>query len=78
MSFDLNSVRRLKTAGDPVWSEYQRLVTECDASAYDSPAHRALGRFQKAWEQRPNELTEEVRELNVERAEAAEAAKRVA
>jgi hypothetical protein len=76
MSFDLNEVRRLKTAGDPVWSEYQRLVAECDASAYGSPAHRALGRFQKAWEQDPNGLMERVRELNVERAEAAEAARR--
>jgi hypothetical protein len=78
MSFDLNEVRRLKTAGDPVWSEYCRLVSECDASAFDSLAHRELGRFQKAWEQNPNELMERVRGLNVERAEAAERAARSA
>jgi hypothetical protein len=76
MSFDLNEVRRIKTAGDPAWSEYCRLVAECDASAYDSPAHRALGEFQKAWEQGPNELMERVRELNVARIQATEAAAR--
>jgi hypothetical protein len=76
VSFDLNEARRLKVAGDPVWSEYCRLVAECDASAYDSPAHRVLGEFQKAWERGPNELIERVRQLNVARAEAAEAARR--
>jgi hypothetical protein len=53
MSFDLLEVHRLKAAGGAVWDEYQRLVAECDASAYDSLAHRALGEFQKAWETDP-------------------------
>jgi hypothetical protein len=51
MSFDLNSVRRLQEAGGPPWEEYCRLVAACDASAYDSPAHRELGAFCKAYEQ---------------------------
>jgi hypothetical protein len=45
---------------------------------HDSPAHKALGEFQQAWEQDPNLLTERVRELVVARAEAAEAAARAA
>jgi hypothetical protein len=76
MSFDLNEVRRLKVAGDPAWSEYCRLVAECDASAYDSPAHRALGKFCKEWEANSNEAMERARELNVDRIAAAEAARR--
>jgi hypothetical protein len=61
MSFDLTEVHRLKAAGDPVWSEYCRLVAECDASAYDSPAHRALGEFQQAWLADPAGTTEAAR-----------------
>jgi hypothetical protein len=53
VSFDLLEVHRLKAAGGAVWDEYQRLVAECDAAMYDSPAHRALGEFQQAWEQNP-------------------------
>jgi hypothetical protein len=50
MSFDLIQVHKLKATGGAVWDEYQRHVAACDASAYDSPAHRELGAFQKAWE----------------------------
>jgi hypothetical protein len=78
MSFDLTQVHRLKAAGDPMWSEYCRLVAECDASAYDSPAHRALGEFQQAWEQDPNLLTERVRKLVVQACRQARDAERAA
>jgi len=76
MSFDLLEVHRLKTAGGQVWDEYCRLVAACDASAYDSPAHKALGEFQQQWEQDPNLLAEKVRNLNAKRAAVAEAAAR--
>jgi hypothetical protein len=49
MSFDLNEVRRLQQLGGPTWAEYQRLVSECDTSTFDSPAHKALGEFQQGW-----------------------------
>jgi hypothetical protein len=78
MSFDLLQVHKLKAQGGAVWDEYQRLVAECDASGYDSPAHRALGEFQQQWEADPNLLTERVRELVVRRIETAEAAARAA
>jgi hypothetical protein len=50
MSFDLIQVHKLQQTGGAVWEEYQRLVSACDASAYDSPAHRELGAFQQQWE----------------------------
>jgi hypothetical protein len=53
VSFDLIQVHKLKAQGGAAWDEYCRLVAECDASAYDSLAHRALGAFCKSWEQDP-------------------------
>jgi hypothetical protein len=57
MSFDLIQVGRLQQAGGAVWDEYQRLVAAADAAMHDSPAHKELGRFMKAWEQDPEAVT---------------------
>jgi hypothetical protein len=76
MSFDLILAHKIMAGGPPLADEYQRLVAECDASAYDSPAHRALGEFQQQYEQDPNLLAERVRALVLARIEAAEAAAR--
>jgi hypothetical protein len=53
MSFDLIQVHKLQQTGGAVWQQYKDLVAACDASAYDSPAHRELGVFCKSWEQDP-------------------------
>jgi hypothetical protein len=53
MSFWFGEVYKLQAHGGPAWAQYQQLVAECDASMYGSPAHEALGKFQKAWEQDP-------------------------
>ena len=57
MSFWSGEVLKLQTQGGPAWDEYCRLVADCDISMFDSPAHRALGEFQKAWERDPAGLT---------------------
>jgi hypothetical protein len=74
----LTELRKLEIAGGLVLQRYLELTAEADASAAGSLASLAKLRFEKDWEQRPNELAEEVRELNVERAQAAEAAARLA
>jgi hypothetical protein len=69
---------KLEAAGGLVLQRYREVTAEADASAFGSPAFLAKAQFEKDWEQRPNELAEEVRELNVARAEAAELAARSA
>jgi hypothetical protein len=52
MSFWLGEIYKLQAhAGQACWAEYQRLVAECDASAFDSECHRALAKWQQAWVQ---------------------------
>jgi hypothetical protein len=46
----------LQAHAGPAWAEYQRLVSECDAAAFDSPCHRALAKFQQAWVQDPQSV----------------------
>jgi hypothetical protein len=62
MSFHLIEVRRLEAAGGAVLAKYRRLVAAADAAAHDSPAHRALAQFWKAWEQDPQAVTNAARE----------------
>ena len=75
MSFDLIQVHRLKAAGGPVWHLYEQLLAKCDASAYDSPAHRVLQEFQMQWKTNPNGMAEYVHALVAERIKAVEAAR---
>jgi hypothetical protein len=70
MSFWLGEVYRLKAAGGAVWGEYQRLVTAADASAHDSPVHRALGEFQQAWAADPAGVTAAIEAKTAAAAEA--------
>jgi hypothetical protein len=53
MSFSLNEVARLQRAGGAVLAKYKKLLAEADGAMHDSLAHRALGEFQKSWEQDP-------------------------
>jgi hypothetical protein len=70
----VNELHKLEAAGGLVLQRYRELTAAADGSAHDSFDALAKAQFERDWEQRPNELTEEVRELIAARAGAAEVA----
>ena len=69
---------KLEAVDGQLLQHYRALTEQADTSAHNSPAALAKAKFERDWQQRPNELAEQVRTELAARAEAAEAAAKAA